>query len=180
MGLLDVLKKGKREDGPQKSEKPGTAAGMFTFVVQDIFTIRGQGSVVVGVVEGDTIRVGDSVYVAKRGKKFLQAVVTAMENPVNGRMREASPGTNVALMFRDLPSSKLEKGDVICNVRPAFSYGNGEVNPRLQGLVAERNHTIIRNLEDYIREEMALYGQGEPVQGGEGENVKGGAELSRR
>lgn len=186
MGLFDVFKRGKREEGPQKSGKPemtgkpGMAAGMYTFVVQDIFTIKGQGSVVVGVVEGDTIRVGDSVYVVKRGKQFLQAVVTAMENPVNGRMKEASPGTNVALMFRDLSAPELEKGDVICNVRPAFSYGNGEVNPRLQGLVAERSHTIINNLEEYIQEELALYGQGKPMQGGVEAGFEGGAELPRR
>jgi|InofroStandDraft_1065614.scaffolds.fasta_scaffold25304_4 GTPases - translation elongation factors len=172
MGLFDVFKKGKKEEDPQRQERPKTAAGMYTFVVQDIFTLKSQGSVVVGVVEGDTIRVGDPVYVVKRGKQFLQAVVTAMENPVNGRMNEASPKTNVALMFRELASAELEKGDVVCNVRPTFSYENGEINPRLQGLMAERSHTIIKNLEEYIQEEIALYGQEE--------GVKGGAEVPRK
>ena len=154
MELLNWIRGKKKQDSAQNQD---TRQKMYTFVVQDIFTIKSQGCVVVGMVEGDTIRVGDPVYIVKRGKRFLQSTVTAMENPVNGRMKEAPPKVNVALMFRDISSSELEKGDVICNVKPTFVYKDGEVNPRLQGLLAERNHTILKNLEEYIQEEMTLY-----------------------
>lgn len=180
--MLNWIRGKKKQESPKEqdgSQKQDSGQKMYTFVVQDVFTIKSQGCVVVGMVEGDTIRVGDPVYIIKRGKRFLQSTVTAMENPVNGRMKEAPPKVNVALMFRDIPSSEFEKGDVICNVRPAFAYKDGEVNPRLQGLLAERNHTTFKNLEDYIQEEMALYGQEKQVQDRNGEGTKGGAELPR-
>jgi translation elongation factor EF-1alpha len=180
MELLNWIRGKKKQENTKEQEefpKQDTAPGMYTFVVQDIFTIKSQGCVVVGMVEGDTIRVGDPVYIVKRNKRFLQSTVTAMENPVNGRMKEAPPKVNVALMFRDISSSELEKGDVICNVKPTFAYKDGEVNPRLQGLLAEKNHTILKNLEDYIQEEMALYRRPESACAA-GEK-KGGAELPR-
>jgi Translation elongation factor EF-1alpha (GTPase) len=180
MELLNWIRGKKKQENTKEQEgspKQDTAPRMYTFVVQDIFTIKSQGCVVVGMVEGDTIRVGDPVYIVKRNKRFLQSTVTAMENPVNGRMKEAPPKVNVALMFRDISSSELEKGDVICNVKPTFAYKDGEVNPRLQGLLAEKNHTILKNLEDYIQEEMALYRRPESACAA-GEK-KGGAELPR-
>ena len=180
MELLNWIRGKKKQENTKEQEgspKQDTDPQMYTFVVQDIFTIKSQGCVVVGMVEGDTIRVGDPVYIVKRNKRFLQSTVTAMENPVNGRMKEAPPKVNVALMFRDISSSELEKGDVICNVKPTFAYKDGEVNPRLQGLLAEKNHTILKNLEDYIQEEMALYRRPESACAA-GEK-KGGAELPR-
>ncbi len=174
MELLNWIRGKKKQDSAQNQD---TRQKMYTFVVQDIFTIKSQGCVVVGMVEGDTIRVGDPVYIVKRGKRFLQSTVTAMENPVNERMKEAPPKVNVALMFRDISSSELEKGDVICNVKPTFVYKDGEVNPRLQGLLAERNHTILKNLEEYIQEEMTLYR--EPETACAAREEKGGAELPR-
>ena len=164
MGLLDWMK------GNKKQER------LYTFVIQDIFTIKSQGCVVVGVVKTNPIHVGDLVYIIKRNKKFLEAVVSAMEVP-GKRMEEAPPGTNVALMFRDVSSSDLEKGDVISNQRPTFSYQNEQENPRLRGLVAERGYTILENLEGYIEEEMALYRKQETTC--EMEKKKGGAELPR-
>ena len=136
MGLLDWMK------GNKKQKR------LYTFVIQDIFTIKSQGCVVVGVVKTNPIHVGDLVYIIKRNKKFLEAVVSAME-----------------------------KGDVISNQRPTFSYQNEQENPRLRGLVAERGYTILENLEGYIEEEMALYRkQGTTC---DMEEKKGGAELPR-
>lgn len=173
MGLLDFLKGNKKQDTPKAQ---GAEEQRYTFVVQDIFTIKGQGSVVVGVARSNSIHVGDSVYIIKRNKRFLEAVVTAIEVP-GTRMEEAPPDFNVALMFRDLPSDQLEKGDVISNQRPSFSYGDSQENPRLRGLLAERGSTLLPELEGYIQEETDLYTR-EEAACAEGDK-KGGAELPR-
>ena len=60
MELLNWIRGKKKQENTKEQEefpKQDTAPGMYTFVVQDIFTIKSQGCVVVGMVEGDTIRV---------------------------------------------------------------------------------------------------------------------------
>ncbi len=158
MGLWDVLKRDKKKAEGKKGQQP------FTYVVQDIFTLKSQGTVVVGVVKGGPVHVGDPVYILKRRRQFLQA--------------EALPGANVALMFREVCPSQLEKGDVVSNLPPSPSYGDGWENPRLRGLLAERGYTILENLEGYIREEIDLYPKVETGPGEEPE--KGGAELPHK
>ncbi len=171
MGLWDVLKRDKKKAEGKKGQQP------FTYVVQDIFTLKSQGTVVVGVVKGGPVHVGDPVYILKRRRQFLQAVVAAIEKP-GGRMEEALPGANVALMFREVCPSQLEKGDVVSNLPPSPSYGDGWENPRLRGLLADRGYTILENLEGYIREEIDLYPKVETGPGEEPE--KGGAELPHK
>ncbi len=163
MGLFDRFKKNGKENAVHtgQQEKTGNrqqAKGMYTFVVQDIFSIKNHGTVVVGVVEGDTIRVGDAVYIIGREKKMMRGTVAGIENPSQGSMQEAAPGANVALMFREIDAKEFAKADVISNAAPMFEADVNKpvVNPRLKGLLLERDHTIIEDLTGNILEEVAV------------------------
>lgn len=163
MGLFDRFKKSAKENAAQTGQQEEAAnrqqtKGMYSFVVQEIFSIKNHGTVVVGVVEGDTIRVGDAVYIIGREKKLMKGTVAGIENPSQGRMQEAVPGANVALMFREIDAMEFAKADVISNVEPMFEVDVNKpvVNPRLKGLLAERNHTTIEGLTGYILKELAV------------------------
>jgi len=112
MGLFSKF--GKKEKGVP-SGKP-SEIHMYTMVVQDIFPLKIPGCVVVGMVDGDTIHVGDQVYIISRGGKVTATRIEGMENLFQKRIQTAAPGSNVSILLAGVDASQINKGDVISNV----------------------------------------------------------------
>jgi elongation factor Tu len=80
---------------------------MFRMTVEDVFFIRGRGTVATGRVELGTLRVGDAVRI-----NDLSVRVDGIE-AFRKILDEAQTGDNVGLLFRDLDRSQINRGDVI-------------------------------------------------------------------
>ncbi len=79
--------------------------------VQDVFMIRGRGTVVTGRIESGTINVGDAINI-QRQDGVTKTVVTAIEM-FRKQLRQAQAGDNVGLLLRDLGKQDIKPGDVL-------------------------------------------------------------------
>lgn len=95
--------------GPAGSAATGGAPAL---AVQDVFGIRGRGTVVTGVVTGGTLRTGQRVVVQRGGQVVLGAQIAGIE--VSGKMTgSAEPGQNVGLLLRDVKRDQMQRGDQV-------------------------------------------------------------------
>lgn len=101
---------GKKSD----SESQDTGS-IYTFCIDDIFKIKTVGCIVVGIVKGGDIRVGDEVYITNNSGKRLRSKVLSMENPRVGNMDIAHDGSNVGILLADIESHQLQQGDILTN-----------------------------------------------------------------
>lgn len=83
----------------------------FMMAVEDVFSIKGRGTVVTGRVERGQVKVNESVeIVGIRDTK--QSVVTGVEM-FRKQLDEAQAGDNVGLLLRGIEKQDVERGQVI-------------------------------------------------------------------
>jgi translation elongation factor EF-Tu-like GTPase len=85
-----------------------TLSGVFRLTVDDVFFIRGRGTVVTGRVELGSIRVGDTVQV-NLGPPVRVDGIEAFRK----RLDEATEGENVGLLLMSLTKDDVNRGDAI-------------------------------------------------------------------
>ena len=90
----------------RESDKP------FLMPVEDVFSIKGRGTVGTGRVERGSIKVGDPVEIVGLKKESMQSVVTGVEM-FQKTLDSAIPGDNVGLLLRGIEKEQLERGQVI-------------------------------------------------------------------
>ena len=83
----------------------------FLMPVEDVFSIKGRGTVVTGRVEQGVIKVGDTVDVVGI-KETSQTVVTGVEM-FHKMLDEAEPGDAVGLLLRGVDRDEVERGQVL-------------------------------------------------------------------
>ena len=83
----------------------------FRMTVEDVFSIRGRGTVVTGMVEGGTVGAGDTVQV--RGELLWENVLVTGVEMFRRQVDRAGPGDHVGLILHDVPKDKLTRGDVL-------------------------------------------------------------------
>ena len=83
----------------------------FLMPVEDVFSIKGRGTVVTGRVEQGVIKVGDTVDVVGF-KETSQTVVTGVEM-FHKMLDEAEPGDAVGLLLRGVDRDEIERGQVL-------------------------------------------------------------------
>jgi hypothetical protein len=76
--------------------------------VDDVFFIRGRGTVVTGKVEEGVVRVGDEVRVGERAPVHVDGIEAFRKV-----LDQAEPGMNIGLLLTKLDRSEVEAGDVI-------------------------------------------------------------------
>jgi translation elongation factor EF-Tu-like GTPase len=81
---------------------------MFRMTIEDVFTIRGRGTVVTGRVESGQLRVGDEV----RVNDTMAVSVDGIES-FRKTLTEAGPGDNIGVLFKSLKRDQLNPGDVL-------------------------------------------------------------------
>jgi elongation factor Tu len=84
----------------------------FLMPVEDVFSIKGRGTVGTGRVERGKIRVGEEVEIIGLAKDTRKTVVTGVEM-FNKTLDEGQAGDNIGVLLRGVEKKDLERGQVI-------------------------------------------------------------------
>ncbi len=93
----------------------------FRMTVEDIFTIKGRGTVVTGKVEAGTLKVGDEVQITGALGPKKKVVVAGVEM-FRKKLNQVKAGDSVGVLLRDATSNDIERGDVLTGSAPYFSW----------------------------------------------------------
>ena len=83
----------------------------FLMPVEDVFSIKGRGTVGTGRIERGKVKVGETVAVVGLGET-RQTVVTGVEM-FNKTLDEGQAGDNVGLLLRGIEKTDLQRGQVV-------------------------------------------------------------------
>lgn len=86
--------------------------GGFRLTVQDVFAIRGRGTVVTGLVETGGVRVGAVVRQTRADGTVRDLTVAAIETS-RKTIDECAAGQQVGLLFRGIERGEVAVGDVL-------------------------------------------------------------------
>jgi elongation factor Tu len=92
----------------------------FRMTVEDVFSIRGRGTVVTGRIESGMLRVGDELLIY-RGDASRTTVVNGIE-AFRKTLKEAKAGDNVGVLLRDVTKDDVAHGDVLSGRDPQFTW----------------------------------------------------------
>ncbi len=84
----------------------------FMMPVEDVFTIKGRGTVVTGRIERGVTHVGDKVEILGLQDDIMETVVTGVEM-FHKLLDEGMAGDNVGLLLRGIDRDEVERGMVI-------------------------------------------------------------------
>lgn len=128
MGLLDLFRRPKTEQEEyyekydrQDSAKAAADAAFidnyyssigFSITVEDVFTITGRGTVIVGRIASGSVSVGDTVTLKRLNGSSRQVTVAGIEM-FRKMLNTAKEGDNVGLLLRGLTKADIGPGDVL-------------------------------------------------------------------
>ena len=99
-----------------------TTDPLFRMTVQDVFSIRGRGTVVTGQIESGTLNVGDEISFRRQGT-VKKTVVTGIE-AFRKQLQQAQAGDNVGVLLRDINKPDIQRGDVLVGSDAEFSWNS--------------------------------------------------------
>jgi elongation factor Tu len=89
-----------------------TADAFFRMTVEDVFFIRGRGTVVTGKVEAGTLKLSDEITLSRPGSASRSVVVTGIEM-FRKQVTQAQAGDNVGVLLRGLEKQDVQRGDTL-------------------------------------------------------------------
>jgi len=106
-GVLDLLKAMDTyfDIPPREEDKP------FLMPVEDVFSIKGRGTVVTGRIERGTVKMQDKVEIV--GLADTRETVCTGVEMFQKTLDSALPGDNVGLLLRGVEKDQLERGQVL-------------------------------------------------------------------
>jgi len=119
--LIDALDE-KIPEPVRERDKP------FLMPVEDVFSIKGRGTVGTGRIERGLVKVGDPLSVVGLSRDLLSTVCTGVEM-FNKELDEGIAGDNVGLLLRGIEKDQLKRGQVLAkpnSVTPHTDF-EGEV-----------------------------------------------------
>jgi len=84
----------------------------FLMPVEDVFSIKGRGTVGTGRIERGKIHIGEEIEIVGLAKETRKTVVTGVEM-FNKTLNDGQAGDNVGLLLRGVEKKDLERGQVI-------------------------------------------------------------------
>jgi elongation factor Tu len=93
-------------DPVRETDKP------FLMSLEDVFSIKGRGTVGTGRMERGVLKVGDEVDIVGMVKEIRKTVVTGVEM-FNKTLEEGMAGDNVGVLLRGVEKDDLERGQVL-------------------------------------------------------------------
>jgi len=84
----------------------------FLMPIEDVFSIKGRGTVGTGRIERGIVRVGEEIEIVGLAKEVRKTVVTGVEM-FNKTLDEGQAGDNVGILLRGVEKKELERGQVI-------------------------------------------------------------------
>ncbi|UYV11376.1 MAG: elongation factor Tu [Phycisphaera sp.] len=91
---------------PRESDKP------FLMAVEDVFSIKGRGTVATGRIERGVVKVGDAAEVVGLRPEPLKTTITGVEM-FNKEMTEGMAGDNCGILLRGVEKKEIQRGQVI-------------------------------------------------------------------
>ncbi len=92
----------------------------FLVSVEDVFSIKGRGTVATGRIERGVVKVGDAAEIVGLRPDNLSTTVTGVEM-FNKTLDQGQAGDNVGILLRGIEKDQIQRGQVIC--KP------GSINP---------------------------------------------------
>ena len=89
------------------NEKP------FLMPVEDVFSIKGRGTVATGRIERGIVKMNDEVEILGLGAEPKKTVITGVEM-FHKQFDTAEAGMNVGLLLRGIDKDQIERGQVLC------------------------------------------------------------------
>jgi elongation factor Tu len=84
----------------------------FMMSVEDVFSIKGRGTVVTGRIDRGVVKVGEPVEIVGLAEKSTSTVCTGVEM-FHKQLDEGMAGDNVGLLLRGIERTDVERGQVI-------------------------------------------------------------------
>jgi len=84
----------------------------FLMPVEDVFSIKGRGTVGTGRVERGIVHTGDEIEIVGLSKETRKTVVTGVEM-FNKTLNEGQAGDNIGVLLRGVEKKDLERGQVV-------------------------------------------------------------------
>ena len=111
MGLFEIFFKKRvteEEQIPQEPVKLPEITGEFRFIVEDVFTITGRGTVVTGKIESGTLHLND-VVVLNNTRPLVVKGIEAFRKLLDS----AQAGDNVGILLSDIKMNDIKRGDIL-------------------------------------------------------------------
>lgn len=86
--------------------------GPFRMVVEDVFSIKGRGTVATGRIETGSVRVGQAVRILRAGTVLSTTTVTGVEQ-FRKVLDSATAGDNVGLLLGGVTQENVMRDDVL-------------------------------------------------------------------
>ncbi len=85
----------------------------FLMSVEDVFSIKGRGTVATGRIERGVIKVGDACEIVGLAKQNKTSTITGVEM-FQKTLDQGMAGDNVGVLLRGIEKNDVERGQVIC------------------------------------------------------------------
>ncbi|MCZ6835670.1 MAG: elongation factor Tu [Planctomycetota bacterium] len=85
----------------------------FLMPVEDVFTIKGRGTVVTGRIERGKVNIGDEIEIVGLADETKKTTCTGVEM-FNKTLDEGIAGDNVGALLRGIDKEDIERGQVLC------------------------------------------------------------------
>ncbi len=92
---------------PRETDKP------FLLSVEDVFSIKGRGTVATGRIERGVMKVGDEAEIVGLKPDNRKTTVTGVEM-FNKTLDQGQAGDNVGVLLRGVEKDEIERGQVVC------------------------------------------------------------------
>src|SRR6516225_7935654 len=99
----------------------------FLMSVEDVFSIKGRGTVATGRIERGTVKVGDEVEIVGRSKEKRKTVVTGVEM-FNKTLDKGIAGDNVGALLRGVERDDIERGQVLAKPNSITPHTDFDAN----------------------------------------------------
>ena len=92
----------------------------FRMTVQDVFSIKGRGTVVAGRIESGSITVGDEIRI--QGKNSSKMTVVAGVEIRRKIVTQARTGDDVGILLKDIGKEDVQQGDTLTGSDLDFTW----------------------------------------------------------
>ncbi|QKK09877.1 MAG: elongation factor Tu [Planctomycetota bacterium] len=92
---------------PREVDKP------YLMSVEDVFSIKGRGTVATGRIERGVMKVGDAAEIVGLADESMSTTVTGVEM-FNKTLDQGQAGDNVGVLLRGVEKDMIQRGQVVC------------------------------------------------------------------